>query len=208
MSHSPTTLAAPADDFRPAPGERVVCHYRRDVTRRLLKILLPASIPTALGILIVGHFQFFSSLPYRAPPDAQIVLERESLEGSALLPPPTYAPPPEPTLGYRLWMAFGLILIAAGPGIAIVGLRRVMRTDDEYLLLTTAGLLHRVHGDIWRVPWEDVEEVEVDPAGARVGLQLRDGEVRIIRERFADIDASGLAERLKEVRRKGLWGTL
>ena len=42
-----------------------------------------------------------------------------------------YGPPPRSHLGLRLWFAFGVVLLAAGVGLAVYGIMMGMRFRDD-----------------------------------------------------------------------------
>lgn len=101
----------------------------------------------------------------------------------------------------------GLLLVALGPLSAIVGLRRVLGAED-FLLLSTEGLLHQQGGRVRRFLWADIERVSFDEPHAAIELLMRNGERYAIEKPFAGIGNRDLAGRLDEVRRKAMFGLL
>lgn len=106
-----------------------------------------------------------------------------------------------------MWLFFvvGLGLVASGPGLAIVFLRRTWARDD-FLLLRTDALIASHDGEHTQVAWDAIETVAFVP-GRGIELRMRDGSTQLVEPALVD-DGERLAKRLEEVRRKATWGLL
>lgn len=105
------------------------------------------------------------------------------------------------------WLfALGFLLVASGPTSVIVGLGKSWK-DDFFLLLRADGMIHQTADGRHHLLWDHVARIEHDAGVVR--LRMRDDSAPYeIRERYAGIDARGLASRLEELRRKASFGLL
>ncbi len=110
--------------------------------------------------------------------------------------------------GHRLTVGLlGLVMVAAGPLGALLGLVRLLAKDDV-LVVRRDGLERRGPEERWAEPWETLVRVEVSDGGT-VRLLRRDGSERRLRaDAFARGAARPMARELERYRQKGLWGLL
>lgn len=205
MSARARTGAAAAEPENDEPGGLIVEHYRLDATRSLSRALGLGSLVITLGALAMAVAILLPRLDSR--PDLPIASARAAIfrlnEVNADGTPVTSR-----TTGWELALGLlGLLSIAGGAGVAIVGLRRVM-SEESYLALRTDGAYFRHAGERSLLPWDEVEAVRWDPASRAIHFVRHDGSAWSRPERYAGIDGSELAKRAAEVRRKALFGLL
>ncbi|MEM9067051.1 MAG: hypothetical protein AAGE52_01055 [Myxococcota bacterium] len=207
----------------------IVGWYRRDDTRRLLWILLPAMIPPVLGSLLIGlsypridnidplgvRHHYAEEFPDVRPEDEERAGFRDRRR--AQRPHPHAGPIPRnrgediaPEDKGSVWLlfAFGLGMVIAGPAIVIWGLRRSWRREG-ILMLRIDGLVHENDGTTQRVPWEEIEVVRYDDGEDAITVLMR-GEAQpiLIHEKFAGISKEQLAKQVEDVRRKAMFNLL
>lgn len=97
----------------------------------------------------------------------------------------------------------GLVLVAAGPGVVFLWLRRTLGRDG-YLALTTEGLVVELHGARRYWPWADVDDVV--PRGEH-GFTVRSprGDFTV-NDPIRGHSAAALARRILDAKRKALFG--
>lgn len=180
--------------------------YRPDVSARIWLALPACIVLTVLGALLVGYG--YGRLE-RADPIGLHSDARAFELGEQASVRSGYAPHDRgegETLG-TMWafFAFGLVLVASGPALAIAVLRRLWGRDD-FLLLRSDALIASHEGESTRIAWDAIESVAFVP-GRGVELRMRAGDARLVEPALVD-DAESLAKRLEEVRRKATWGLL
>ncbi|MEM9190181.1 MAG: hypothetical protein AAGF12_13435 [Myxococcota bacterium] len=146
---------------------------------------------------------------YRLDQNAQIV---KVLALGALLMAPGSAlvgvgisPYPIPELLRILLTLLGALMTVGGPAICILGLRNVMAVDS-YIALRTDGLVCHLSPSPTLTLWENIIDIEAD--GEVLVLVLRDDTTERIDQRFNGIRPEELVKRMREVRRKALFGLL
>ncbi len=194
------------DDAEPTDAGRVVGWYRPDVSARIW-LFLPASILlTVLGALLVGYG--YGRLervdPVGLHADARAFEESERARARNRYEVHDRGED-EPLGTMWVFFALGLTLVASGPGLAIVVLRRIWGRDD-FLLLRTDALIASRDGELTRIEWDAIASVAFHP-GRGIELSMRDGESRFVDPALVD-DPESMAKRLEEVRRKASFGLL
>lgn len=191
----------------PPPTEgRVVGWYRPDVSLRIWLFLPACILLTVIGALLVGYG--YGRLervdPIGLHADARAFEQTDHAEAHDRFTPHDRG---EGEAAGAMWLFFGLglLLVASGPAVAILFLRRIWARDD-FLLLRTDALIASHGGQQTRVLWDAIETVTFVP-GRGVELRMRDGEARLVEPALVD-DGESLAKRLEEVRRKSTWGLL
>jgi len=210
----------------------MVGFYRRDPTRRIVLVGLPALMLTLAGALLVGWS--WVRIEVADPSYAEAARWAEER------PPPPIddprAPVDHPVLGggfaerrvqaaqhrqelrERLqrrgelgsgwtWLVFvlGLLSTAAGPLTLILALRKLWRDDNDLLLLDTAGFVHQARSVRRRVRWDEIERIAHDEESGAVVVTLRDDSADYrIEEPFADTTQQELAKHLEQIRRKAI----
>jgi len=180
MAEVDTARIGPADDV--VGDALIVAYHRVDPTARILRYLAIGAAAMGGGsVVMAGAFARLGhhSLDFFADPRVML-------------------------LGFALG-ALGLGFMTLGGLYAILNLKRIL-SEEQYLALRTDGALFRDGDALSLLRWEDVESVHAD--GDRVVFVRHDGTEWVRPERFADTDASGLARRAAEVRRKALFGLL
>jgi hypothetical protein len=193
-------------DAELADASRVVGWYRPDVSARIWLFLPASMILTVLGALLVGYG--YGRLervdPVGLHADARAFEESERAQAHN-----GYAVhdrgEDEPGGAMWLFFALGLLLVASGPGLAILVLRRIWGRED-FLLLRTDALISSRDGESTRIEWDAIESVGFDPERG-VELRMRDGASQLVDPALVD-DAESMAKRLEEVRRKASFGLL
>ena len=191
--------------IEPSEG-RVVGWYRPDVTLRIWLFLPACILLTVVGALLVGYG--YGRLervdPIGLHADARAFERTEHAAAHDRYPPHDRGEGEAPGTMW-LFFALGLALVASGPGVAILFLRRIWSRDD-FLLLRSDALIASHDGEHTRITWDSIETVAFVP-GRGVELRMRDGGAQIVEPALVD-DGESLAKRLEEVRRKATWGLL
>jgi hypothetical protein len=179
----------------PSDGDDpVVEWYRRDLSRRVVRVLAPAAFFVIVGSVLVG-----------------VGISRLSVEDPALLlrGRPTFVEDGPPPRGSRADYAIffgGLAFVVLGIARTAWGLRGLMTTDDDYLLVRASGIVEHVAGTDRAIRWDDIEAIRSEDGGVHV--LLRDGtNVQLVLP-YAGVGTESLAKRLSDAHRKGLWGFL
>lgn len=193
-------------DLEAADAGRVVGWYRPDVSARTWLFLPASMLLTVLGALLVGYgYGRLDRIdPVGLHADARAFEESERARAHNGYE--VHDRGESEALG-TMWVFFalGLLLVASGPGLAIMVLRRVWARDD-FLLLRTDALIASRNGKSTRIAWDAIESVAFDPEHG-VQLHMRDGDSQLVDPALVD-DAESMAKRLEEVRRKATWGLL
>jgi hypothetical protein len=100
-----------------------------------------------------------------------------------------------------------LLLVVLSNVILILSLRRNLASEC-FLLLRTDGLVRQVDTQQTHVAWDDVERVAYDAKRDAIVLGLRLGGELTLHDRYAGISREALAERIRDVHRKAIWGLL
>jgi hypothetical protein len=180
---------APVDGDDP-----VVDWYRRDLSRRVVRVLVPAACAVIIGSVLVG-----------------IGISRLSTQDPALLlrGRPTFVedgPAPRgSTADYAIFFG-GLAFVVLGIARTAWGLRGLMGADDDYLLVRSSGIVEHVAGTDRTIRWDDIEAIRSRDGGVHV--LLRDGTDLELVLPYAGVGTDALAKRLADAHRKGLWGFL
>ncbi len=177
------------------PKAAIAC-LRPDDTSRLLWLLLPATLGPITGSLMLSiayrHIELADGLAIRLYRDYEM---GETIARGAS---------GDPSLGWMLLIG-GLIAIAAGPGLAIFGLRR-MWSRDEAVIVHAEGLEHERFGQLEASHrWDDVARVSFRDETRRIVLELRDGEQVELDGKFGGPER---AKELEDIRRKSSFGLL
>lgn len=105
-------------------------------------------------------------------------------------------------------LGVGLILIMLGMGGVVFFTVRVL-SDETCVGLRVDGLLRRTRGgEILVVPWAAIDEIQAEGDQIRVVTDLEAVGSLLLPTTHLDLDASTLAQRLAETRRKALMGLL
>jgi hypothetical protein len=110
---------------------------------------------------------------------------------------------------YELELAFAIIggvCIVVGPAIAVIRLARSLR-EDASLAARSDGVVFERNGKALHMEWDDIERVELEPAGALV-FRRKGEEPFVLHATFATIGTPELQKRLEELRRKASFGLL
>lgn len=209
------------------PPAKTVEWYRLDITRRMLRV-----IAVAVPMMMIGGTLASSGLllmnqrdpgrRYRSRATFQPV--GQPVPGADTLAPvaPHAEPPPNagmandavsaaetsPTAFERGLFISGLLLIVGSNLVMLVAMRRVTGSDD-FLILRTDGVLQQIADESMLVRWDEVEAVRYDDESDAVGLELRSDAPTIwLSESYTGIQNDALAQRIKEVHRKAIWGLL
>ncbi|MBO6936251.1 MAG: hypothetical protein JJ863_14850 [Deltaproteobacteria bacterium] len=192
----------------PVPTEegRVVGWYRPDVSLRIWLLLPGCILLTVVGALLVGYGygRLERADPIGLHADARAFEETEHAAAHDRFTPHDRG---EGDAAGAMWIFFvlGLALVASGPGVAILVLRRIWARDD-FLLLRTDALIASHEGRHTRVAWDAIEAIAFVPERG-VELRMRDGGLQLVDPALVD-DGETLAKQLEEVRRKSTWGLL
>ncbi|MAQ19820.1 MAG: hypothetical protein CMN30_34085 [Sandaracinus sp.] len=181
------------------PKPRVVGWYRPDVAARIWLVLPLCIVLTALGALLVGYG--YGRLERVDP----VGLHRDARAAEPQTAPVERGDGQDLA---AMWLLFGVgfVLVASGPGLTILYLRRVWKRD-EFLLLRTDALIASVNGAETTIPWDAIESIRFDPDRQEVALLMRGGDRQIVEPRLVE-DAEKLAKDLEDVRRKAIWNLL
>jgi len=185
---------------------RVVGWYRPDISARVWLLLPACMVLTVIGALVVGYG--YGRLervdPVGLHADARAFEKSERARAHDRFEVHDRG---EDGAGGSMWILFtlGLLLVASGPGLAIMVLRRIWGRDD-FLLLRTDALIASRDGQSTRIEWDAIEKVAFDPERG-IELRMRDGESQVVDPALVD-DAESMAKRLEEVRRKASFGLL
>ncbi len=104
-------------------------------------------------------------------------------------------------------VALGLALVAAGAGLTLFGMFRILR-DDAYLAIRTDGVVFRSPPRETLLLWGDLARVRWDEARVALVLERREGEAFVVARRFARIAGPALAEKVEQARRRASFGML
>lgn len=172
---------------------KVVVGFQRDVRSRLVLALLPGALAWGIGAtsLLCGLEPWLSHDPARFIRNRPTFHAELREEGA-----------PRPSA----LVAFGAVLCLLSPFVFAFGLRRSL-DNDHYLLLRSDGIARRDDGKVTVIPWDDVEDASVDREG-RLVVHLKDDSVQVWEERFVGVTTPELAQKVKEIRRKAVWGLL
>ncbi len=188
---------APSEDEL-ARGGLIVEHYRVDASAALGHALGWSSLVRTIGGVVTFFILPRVGAWVATPSDAMFRLGQVTADGT----------PIERPLGLELALALiGIVCVAIGGAVAIVGLRRVL-TEESYLALRTDGAYFQQGTERGLVRWEDVEAVRWDASARVLRFERHDGSAWTRAERFAGIDGPELAKRASEIRRKALFGLL
>lgn len=173
-------------------GPKVVAGFQRDVRTRLVVALAPGALAWGIGatLLLFGLDPYIARGPTRFTHRSTLHIE---------------GPLPEERPN-TLLVGAGALLCLVSPFVFAFGLRRSL-DNDHYLLFRTDGLVRRTEGVLEVLLWDDIEDASVDDAG-RIVVRLRDDEFFVIDERFIGVTSAELAAKIREVRRKAVWGLL
>lgn len=188
-----------------SPGGLIVEHHRLDPMPALGRALGWGAAAVTVGALVMAAAIVLPRLDGGRPLHARALRARDALfsGGEVTI---DGVPVRSGSTGWEIALgALGLACIVVGGGTAIVGLRRVL-TEEAYLALRTDGAYFRNGAERSLVRWDDVEEIRHE--GGAVVFARHDGTSWVRRERFAGIEASELARRAAEIRRKALFGLL
>jgi hypothetical protein len=99
----------------------------------------------------------------------------------------------------------GMLLIAGGALVTMLGMHRILR-DDAYLSIRTDGVMLQAASTETFVAWDDLTSARWDAARLAVLLERREGDAVVVGQRFATIDGPELAERIEQARRRAAMG--
>jgi hypothetical protein len=176
-----------------AQAPKVVAGYQRDVRSRLVLAILPGALAWGVGATIL----LFGLEPWLADDPARFLRNRPTFRSDTPRPVPARTTP---------LVGIGALMCLLSPFVFAFGLRRSL-DNDHYLLLRTDGLVRREDGTVLITPWDDIEDASVDAEG-RLVVHLHDDEFFLIEERFIGTTNAELASKVREIRRKALWGLL
>ena len=185
----------------PEPAGRVIGWHRPGLTRGIWLILPLCILLTAAGALLVGYG--YGRLERVDP----VGLHRDA-RAAQRLEPSEARDRGEGEEVSAMWLLFGagFLLVASGPALTILYLRRVWQRDD-FLLLRTDALVASVDGAETSIPWDAIESVRFVAATKEIVLEMRDGGRRIVEPRLAG-EGEPLARQLEDIRRKAIWNLL
>jgi hypothetical protein len=172
---------------------KVVAGYQRDVRSRLVLAILPGALAWGIGATIL----LFGLEPFLANDPARFLRNRPTFRSEPQRPPPSGTTP---------LIGLGALMCLLSPFVFAFGLKRSL-DNDHYLLFRTDGLVRRDDGAVSIVSWDDIEDASVDAEG-RLVVHLRDDEFFVIDEQFIGVTNKELASKVREIRRKALWGLL
>lgn len=191
-------------------GGLIVEHYRLDAGWRLIGALLLGSLVMTLGSLSIAGAQALTHLDQDRPVHARAFYPTRPSDG-LMRAGQVHA---DGTPVVHRWAVYeallgvlGLGLIFVGGGAAILRLNRVL-SEERYLALRTDGAYLRLGDARELLKWEQVADVRWDAEREALVFELHDGEEWIRAERYAGVDGPTLAERVRRVRRKALFGLL
>lgn len=172
---------------------RVLDAYRADVSRALGRVLALGALLVLLGSLLCGS----ALVALRLEGAPVLVGRRPSVTG--VLPTPDVSATP-----WALGLG-GLLLVIAGTGTAVLGLRHIL-AEERYVLLRSDGALF-VRGKERRVvKWRNVEDVRHED-GALV-FHCHDGTALSVDGQWGGVTPSELARRAGQIRRRALMGLI
>jgi hypothetical protein len=176
-----------------ASAPRVVAGFQRDVRMRLVLALVPGALAWGIGASLL----LFGLEPWLSNDPARFLRNRPTFQAAT----------PEPPRGVDSpLIAAGALLCLLSPFVFAFGLRRSL-DNDHYLLFRTDGLVQRVDGAASVLAWDDIEDASVDEKG-RLVVHLSDASEVVIDERFVGTTTLELARKVREIRRKAVWGLL
>lgn len=172
---------------------KVVAGYQRDMRSRLVIALIPGALAWGIGATTL----LFGLEPWLEHDPARYVRHRATFHAETEI---TQRAKPSALVG------IGAVLCLISPFVFAFGLRSSL-DNDHYLLFRTDGLAHRVRGVLEVFAWDDIEDASVDAEG-RLVVHMRDETFHVIDARFIGISGEGLASKVREIRRKAVWGLL
>jgi hypothetical protein len=172
---------------------KVVAGYQRDVRSRLVLALMPGALAWGIGATTL----LFGLEPWLAHDPARYVRHRATFHAETAV---TRGAAPSALVG------IGAVLCLLSPFVFALGLRSSL-DNDHYLLFRTDGLAHRVRGTLEIFEWDDIDDASVDGEGHLV-IHMQDETFHVIEERFIGASAQDLASKVREIRRKAVWGLL
>jgi hypothetical protein len=95
----------------------------------------------------------------------------------------------------------GSVSMVAGPLVAIIGMRQLLK-HDEYIAAHAAGVLLVLDGTERFLPWRDLAGVHWRGAPGVLTIEQREGEAIVIEKPFGMIKGPDLAAKLEDLRRR------